>query len=88
MKKNIIILVLIVVAALLFRYGFSVYDRVMQTKAMRNKKAPEVTVADIQEAEIIRSFEAPGRVVSKYQVNVMARIAGYLQKVTSRKVIL
>lgn len=80
MKKNIIILVLIVVAALLFRYGFSVYDRVMQTKAMRNKKAPEVTVADIQEAEIIRSFEAPGRVVSKYQVNVMARIAGYLQK--------
>lgn len=80
MKKNIIILVLIVVAALLFRYGFSVYDRVMQTKAMRNKKAPEVTVADIQETEIIRSFEAPGRVVSKYQVNVMARIAGYLQK--------
>lgn len=80
MKKNIIILVLIVVAALLFRYGFSVYDRVMQTKAMRNKKAPEVTVADIQEAKIIRSFEAPGRVVSKYQVNVMARIAGYLQK--------
>lgn len=80
MKKNIIILVLIVVAALLFRYGFSVYDRVMQTKAMKNKKAPEVTVADIQEAEIIRSFEAPGRVVSKYQVNVMARIAGYLQK--------
>ena len=80
MKKNIIILVLIVVAAILFRYGFSVYDRVMQTKAMRNKKAPEVTVADIQEAEIIRSFEAPGRVVSKYQVNVMARIAGYLQK--------
>lgn len=80
MKKNIIILVLIVVAALLFRYGFSVYDRVMQTKAMRNKKAPEVTVADIQEAEIIRNFEAPGRVVSKYQVNVMARIAGYLQK--------
>lgn len=80
MKKNIIILVLILVAALLFRYGFSVYDRVMQTKAMRNKKAPEVTVADIQEAEIIRSFEAPGRVVSKYQVNVMARIAGYLQK--------
>lgn len=80
MKKNVIILVLIVVAALLFRYGFSVYDRVMQTKAMRNKKAPEVTVADIQEAEIIRSFEAPGRVVSKYQVNVMARIAGYLQK--------
>ena len=80
MKKNIIILVLIVVAALLFSYGFSVYDRVMQTKAMRNKKAPEVTVADIQEAEIIRSFEAPGRVVSKYQVNVMARIAGYLQK--------
>lgn len=80
MKKNIIILVLIVIAALLFRYGFSVYDRVMQTKAMRNKKAPEVTVADIQEAEIIRSFEAPGRVVSKYQVNVMARIAGYLQK--------
>ena len=46
----------------------------------KNKKAPEVTVTEIHNKEIIRSFEAPGRVVSKYQVNVLARISGYLQK--------
>lgn len=49
---------------------------------MRQAKrpAPSVTVDPVQEADIIRSFEAPGRVTSKYQVNVLARISGYLQK--------
>lgn len=80
MKKNIIILIVIILAAVAFRYGMSVYDGIKQNKMMKNKKPPAVTVAAIQTHDIIRSFEAPGRVVSKYQVNVMARIAGYLQK--------
>ena len=80
MKKNILIIVLIILAAVAFRYGLSRYDNLKQTKAMKNKKPPQVTVAPIGTDEIIRSYEAPGRVVSKYQVNVMARISGYLQK--------
>ena len=80
MKKNIIIIIAIIIAAVIFRYGFNVYDNIRQGRMSKNKKAPEVTVAQIKENEIIRSFEAPGRVVSKYQVNVLARMAGYLQK--------
>lgn len=80
MKKNIIIIIAVILAAVLFRFGMSYYENIKQGKMAKNKKAPEVSVAAIKENEIIRSFEAPGRVVSKYQVNVMARISGYLQK--------
>ena len=80
MKKVIIILIAVILAALAFRYGTNVYDTIKQNKMMKNKKPPVVTVTTIKTEEIIHSFEAPGRVVSKYQVNVMARISGYLQK--------
>lgn len=35
---------------------------------------------EVETKSVIRSFEAPGRVVSKYRVDVMARISGYLLK--------
>ncbi len=80
MKKNIIIFLSVVIAAILIRYGFSLFGTIMQGKAMKNKPAPSVTVQEIQTRNVIRSFEAPGRVVSKYRVDVMARISGYLLK--------
>lgn len=80
MKKKIIIFICIIIAAILFRFGLSWYDRIKNAKAMKNIKAPEVTVQRVGDADIIRSFEAPGRVTSKYRVDVMARISGYLQK--------
>lgn len=80
MKKVIVVIISIIVAAVAIRYGMSVYNNMQQNKALKNRKAPEVTVSTVEDAEIIRSFEAPGRVVSKYQVNVLARISGYLQK--------
>lgn len=80
MKKNIIIIVAILMAAIAFRYGMSVYDHKKSANAMKNMQAPAVTVDTIKETDIIRSFEAPGRVMSKYRVEVLARIAGYLQK--------
>lgn len=80
MKRNIIIFLSIIVAAILIRYGFSAISNIMQNKAMMNKPAPTVSVAEIQAQKVIRSFEAPGRVVSKYRVDVLARISGYLQK--------
>lgn len=80
MKKNIIIFLLVVIAAILFRYGYSMFSNIMQGKAMKNRPAPSVTVQEIENQSVIRSFEAPGRVVSKYRVDVMARISGYLLK--------
>ncbi len=80
MKKNIIIILSIIVAAIVFRYGFSLFGQIMQGKAMKNKPAPDVVVEQIKEQSVIRNFEAPGRVISKYRVDVLARISGYLQK--------
>ena len=80
MKKNIIIFLSVIIVAILIRYGFSTFQAVMQGKAMANKPAPTVTVQEIETRNVIRSFDAPGRVVSKYRVDVMARITGYLLK--------
>jgi len=80
MKKTIIIFLSVIVAAILIRYGFSLFGNIMQGKAMKNKPAPSVTVQEIQDQKVIRNFDAPGRVVSKYRVDVLARISGYLQE--------
>ena len=80
MKKNIIIILAIIVAAIVIRYASGIIGQFMMNRAMKSKPAPGVQVETIGAQEIIRSFEAPGRVASKYQVNVLARIAGYLQK--------
>lgn len=80
MKKNILIILAIIIAAVIFRYGTTIFDKIMQGRNAKNRPAPSVAVETVQNADIIRDFEAPGRVVSKYQVNVMARISGYLQK--------
>lgn len=80
MKKNIIIFLSVIITAILVRYGFSMFGTIMQGKAMKNKPAPSVTVQEVETKNVIRSFEAPGRVVSKYRVDVMARISGYLLK--------
>ena len=80
MKKNIIIFLSIIIGAILIRYGVSLSHAIMQGKAMKNKPAPTVTVQEIETKNVIRSFDAPGRVMSKYRVDVMARISGYLLK--------
>lgn len=80
MKKNIIIILAVIVAAILFRVGISAYNQFVEDRNLKNRPAPSVTVDDIKTESIIRSFEAPGRVVSKYRVDVLARISGYLLK--------
>jgi len=80
MKKNIIIIISIVIAAVFARFAFTQFNQLMAEKAAKSRPAPGVVVESVGEDSIIRVFEAPGRVVSKYQVNVLARISGYLQK--------
>lgn len=80
MKKKIIIIVIIVILAICIRYVLSFAGAYMKGKAMKNRPAPNVVVETVKEDSVIQSFEAPGRVVSKYQVSIMARISGYLQK--------
>lgn len=80
MKKKIIIIVAVIIGAIILRYGFSAFGNFMQRKSMKNQPAPSVSLYEIGEQNIIRSFEAPGRVVSQYRVDVLSRISGYLLK--------
>ena len=80
MKKTIFIILAVLLLAIAARYGVTVYDNIKTGQAMRNKPAPQVVVEDIQERSIIRTYDAPGRVVAKYRVDVLARISGYLTK--------
>lgn len=80
MKKNIFIILVVLIGAIALRYSGTVIDSINTNKANKNRPAPQVTVDEIDEHSIIRTFEAPGRVVSKYRVDVLARIAGYLTK--------
>lgn len=80
MKKNILIIVAVVIIAILARYGFAFITGLLQGLAMKNKPAPSVSLYEVKEENIIRTFENPGRVMAKYRVDVLARISGYLQK--------
>ncbi len=80
MKKNIIIVILLILAALLVRFSISAYNGYKASKAKKAQQAPEVVVDTIKDVEIIRSYSAPGRVMAKYRVDILARISGYLQK--------
>jgi membrane fusion protein (multidrug efflux system) len=80
MKRKILIVILIILAAIGVRFGISMYNGMKSAKQKSMQKSPEVTVDTIKEADIIRSYDAPGRVVAKYRVDVLARINGYLQR--------
>lgn len=80
MKKIVIITLAIIIAAIGFRFGFSKYSQNKKIKLAMSKPAPDVVAEPVEEHSIIRTFEVPGRVTSKYQVNVLARISGYLEK--------
>ena len=73
MKSKIMIITLIIFAAIGLRF---VYSAMLSNKG-RVRQAPEVVVDKITEGEVLPSFEAPARIVSKYQVSVLARISGY-----------
>ena len=80
MKKNIIVILSLIIGAIFIRYGITVYNDIKSGKAMKNRPAPQVVVDTVEEKSIIRTYEAPARVVAKYRVDVLARISGYLTK--------
>lgn len=80
MKKNVLIISAVVLIAIAARFIFSAYGQLMQGIMMRKDSMPSVSVEEIQEANVIKQIEEPGRIVSKYRVDIMARIDGYLTK--------
>lgn len=80
MRKQVIIIVSIVIALILGRMLLSYVDKAKSTNARKSMSTPSVTVAEVETRNLIRQFEAPARVVAKYRVDVLARISGYLTK--------
>jgi len=80
MKKNIIILVSVILVAIAGRFIFSGYGQMMRGKMMAKGATPSIVMGEVGEVSVIKKIEAPGRIVSKYQIEVQARIDGYLTK--------
>ena len=80
MRKNIIIIIFIIVALIAGRWLISNWHKNNAVKAQRNMAMPAVTVANVDMVNVVRQFEAPARVMAKYRVEVLARISGYLTK--------
>lgn len=80
MKKKITLIIIIVLLAIGIRFLVSSAGAIIKKKYSGKIIPPKVSVETVNEDDVIQTFEAPGRVVSKYQVSIMARISGYLQK--------
>ena len=78
MRKRITIIVCIIFGLILARYLVTMFNTHMQKVNMKKVAMPEIIVEKVGSMDIIKSYESPARVVSKYQVNVEARIDGYL----------
>lgn len=80
MRKKIIIGIIILFAAIFFRFIFSTVNTHLNRIKMAKVSTPEVVVDKVGSLSVIKQYEAPARIVSKYQVNIEARISGYLLK--------
>lgn len=80
MKKNIIILVAVILVAIAGRFLYSLFGQMMMGKMMAKSATPLVVVDKVGEASVLKKIEAPGRIAAKYQIDVLARIDGYLVK--------
>ena len=80
MRKRITIIICIIFGFILLRYLITMYNTHMSKVNMQKVAMPEIVVEKVGSKDIIKSFESPARVVAKYQVNVEARIDGYLLK--------
>lgn len=80
MRKNIFIIVGVVLALVFGRMFISHSDKMKSAKARAGMMTPSVTVAEVETQNVTRQFGANARVMAKYRVDVLARISGYLTK--------
>lgn len=80
MRKKITIIICVIFGLILFRFLLTEFNTHMMKIKMQKVAMPEVIVEQVGSKDIIKKYESPARVVAKYQVNVEARIDGYLQR--------
>ena len=80
MRNKIILIIVVVLALILGRWLISNFDKAKTAKQRALGAIPAVTVTEVGSRYVTRQFQANARVVSKYRVDVLARISGYLTK--------
>ena len=80
MRKNIFIIIAVILLLIGGRWFLSNMDKVNSEKAKSGRMTPSVTVAEVGTRNVTRQFQANARVLAKYRVEVLARISGYLTK--------
>lgn len=80
MRKNIFILMAIIFVAIILRYAISAIGTHMMQVKMKAGMTPPVTVTKVFETKKQKTYEIPARVTAKSQIEVNARINGYLTK--------
>lgn len=79
MKKSLIVIIVIILAFVGYRWGVGKFGEIMRAKMMPAMMTPKVGLSEVAQADVLPYIEAPGRVVSQNTVNVVAKIDGTLQ---------
>lgn len=80
MKKVIIITLSIAVVAVLARFLTYQFQGFQAAKRMKMAGAPGVTIQAVETRDVIKKFEAPGRIQSVSRIDIVAMVSGYLTK--------
>ena len=80
MKKVIIITLSIAIVAVLARFLTYQFQGFQAAKRMKMAGAPGVTIQTVETRDVIKKFEAPGRIQSVSRIDIVARVSGYLTK--------
>ncbi len=80
MKKILIITSAVILVLIGIRFSITKIGEIQRAKALALSSVPTVELGEVEEKEIYKSIEIPGRVQSMDKVDLVARIDGYLQK--------
>ena len=80
MKKILIITSLVILVCISIRFSLTKYNEFQRNNQLKAASVPVVEQSQVEEKEIYKSIEIPGRVQSMDKVDLVARIDGYLQK--------
>lgn len=77
---KIIIILIVIVGLVAARFTYGIWGQHMRQKAMALSMVPPVKTSTVEEISVVENFEAPARIVAKYNVDLVARVDGFLQK--------
>lgn len=80
MKKKIGIVLLVLVLLVAFRWGSTKLAETMRAKHMASSMIPKVKLITVSQADISGVLESQGRIEAVHNVDIGARINGFLQK--------